>query len=106
MFVIAWQFDVLPEKIEEFEQQYGSQGAWSDLFARSESYIGTRLLRDSARTHRYVTLDLWTSEAAFQELRDRYRQEYEDLDAALAPLTSAEIRLGSFDSGVSQAEVI
>ena len=106
MFVIAWQFDVLPEKIEEFEQQYGAQGVWRDLFARSAGYIGTRLLRDSAQTHRYVTLDLWETEAAFQELRDRYKQEYEDLDAALAHLTSAEIRLGSFDSGVSQAEVI
>lgn len=106
MFMIAWQFDVLPEKIEEFEKQYGLQGAWRDLFARSEGYIGTRLLCDSARMHRYVTLDLWTSEAAFQELRERYKQEYEDLDAALAHLTSAEIRLGSFDSGVSQAEVI
>lgn len=106
MFVIAWQFDVLPEKAEEFERHYGSQGSWSHLFARSEGYIGTRLLRDSARTHRYVTLDLWTSEAAFQELRERYKQEYEDLDAALADLTSSEIRLGSFDSGVSQAEVI
>jgi heme-degrading monooxygenase HmoA len=106
MFVIAWQFDVQPGKVEEFERQYGSQGVWRDLFARSGGYIGTRLLRDSARTQRYVTLDLWTSEAAYQELRDRYRQEYEDLDAALAHLTTAEIRLGSFDSGVSEAEVI
>jgi heme-degrading monooxygenase HmoA len=106
MFVIAWQFDVLPGKAEEFEKHYGSQGAWRDLFARNEGYIGTRLLRDSARTHRYVTLDLWASEAAFQDLRDRYKQEYEGLDASLAHLTSAEIHLGSFDSGVSQAEVI
>jgi heme-degrading monooxygenase HmoA len=106
MFVIAWQFDVLPEKIEEFEQQYGAQGVWRDLFARSEGYIGTRLLRDSAQTHRYVTLDLWDTEAAFQEFRDQHKQEYEDLDATLGRLTSAEIRLGSFDSGVSQAEVI
>ena len=106
MFVIAWQFDVVPEKTEEFEQRYGSHGVWHDLFARSEGYIGTRLLCDSARMHRYVTLDLWTSEAAFQELQERYKQEYEDLDAALAHLTSSEIRLGSFDSGVSQAEVI
>lgn len=106
MFVIAWQFDVLPEKTEEFERQYGPQGVWSNLFVRSDGYIGTRLLRDSAQTQRYVTLDLWTSEAAYQELRDRYKAEYEDLDAALAHLTTAEIRLGSFDSGVSQAEVI
>ena len=106
MFVIAWQFDVHPGKIEEFEKQYGPQGVWRDLFARSEGYIGTRLLCDSARLHRYVTLDLWTSEVAFQELRERYKQEYDELDAALAHLTSAEIRLGSFDSGASQAEVI
>jgi hypothetical protein len=29
-----------------------------------------------------------------------------DLDAVLAHLTTEEIRLGSFESGVSQAEVI
>ncbi|HKH49369.1 MAG TPA: antibiotic biosynthesis monooxygenase [Thermoanaerobaculia bacterium] len=106
MFVIAWQFDVAPENVEEFEKQYGSQGVWRDLFARSEGYVGTRLLRDSARTHRYVTLDLWTSEAAYQELREKHKKEYEELDATLERLTTAEIRLGAFDSGVSEAEVI
>ena len=106
MFVIAWQFDVLPEKTAEFEKQYGSQGAWSGLFARSDAYIGTRLLRDSARVQRYVTLDLWTSEAAYRAFRERYKQEYGELDSELEMLTAAEIRLGDFDSGVSQAEVI
>ena len=106
MFVIAWQFDVLPEKAAEFEKQYGSQGVWRDLFARSDGYIGIRLLRDSARTHRYVTLDLWASETAFREFQGRYKKEYGELDAALEKLTTAEIRLGDFDSGVSAAEVI
>jgi heme-degrading monooxygenase HmoA len=106
MFMIAWQFDVLPEQAEEFEEKYGSQGVWRDFFGRSDGYIGTRLLRDSARTHRYVTLDLWTSEAAFNAFEDKFRQEYQDLDASLRHLTEAEVRLGGFDSGVSQAEVI
>ena len=106
MFVIAWQFDVLPEKTDEFEQQYGSHGAWHDLFAKSTGYIGTRLLCDSARMHRYVTLDLWASEAAFRDFQETFRKEYEDLDAALERLTTAEIRLGAFDSGAAQAEVI
>ena len=106
MFVIAWQFDVAPESVEEFETQYGSQGVWRDLFARSDGYVGTRLLRDSARTYRYVTLDLWTSEAAYRELREKHKKEYEAMDAALERLTTAEIHLGSFDSGVSEAEVI
>lgn len=106
MFVIAWQFDVLPEKAAEFEQQYGSQGIWRDLFARSQGYIGTRLLRDSARTQRYVTLDLWASEAAFREFQKRYRKEYEELDAELEKLTTAEVRLGDFNSEVSAADVI
>jgi heme-degrading monooxygenase HmoA len=106
MFMIAWQFDVLPEKSEEFERQYGSQGAWRDLFARSTDYIGTRLLRDSARMHRYVTLDLWMSEAAFHDFQKRFRKEYDELDASLERLTTAEIRLGAFDSGAAQAEVI
>lgn len=106
MFVIAWQLDVQPGKIEEFERQYGPQGVWRDLFARSDGYIGTRLLRDSARTHRYVTLDLWASEAAFREFQNRYEQEYGQIDAELEKLTTAEIRLGDFDSGASEAEVI
>ncbi|HYU35658.1 MAG TPA: antibiotic biosynthesis monooxygenase [Thermoanaerobaculia bacterium] len=106
MFMIAWQFDVLPEKAGEFEAKYGSQGVWSDFFARGEGYIGTRLLRDSARTHRYVTLDLWISEVAFHEFEEKFRQEYKDLDASLEHLTEVEVRLGAFDSGVSQAEVI
>jgi heme-degrading monooxygenase HmoA len=63
-------------------------------------------LRDSARTQRYVTLDLWASEAAFREFQEKYKKDYEELDAELEKLTTAEVRLGDFDSGVSAAEVI
>lgn len=106
MFVIAWQFDVLPEKTEEFEREYGPEGVWRDLFARSPGYFGTRLLRDTAKVQRYVTLDLWTSEESFREFRDTFREEYEALDARLERLTAAEVQLGAFDAEASSAEVV
>jgi heme-degrading monooxygenase HmoA len=100
MFVIVWQFEVMPEHIAEFEQQYGPSGAWAQLFAKSTGYLGTRLLRDTERPHQYVTFDCWESEAEFQAFKDRFSQEYQALDGTLERLPLTETRLGTFSSTI------
>ena len=96
MFVILWQFDIAEEKIASFEAAYGSQGSWSQLFARSPEYLGTELLKDAYVPGRYVTIDRWTSEEAFRAFRAQHDADYEALDRACDPVTAAETRIGAF----------
>ena len=96
MFVILWQFDIAEEKIASFEAAYGSQGSWSQLFARSSEYLGTELLKDAYVPGRYVTIDRWTSEEAFRAFRAQHDADYEALDRACDPVTAAETRIGAF----------
>lgn len=96
MFVIVWQFDVPLNYVAEFEEQYSSTGAWAQLFSKSDQFLRTRLLKDAGQPRRYVTFDLWKSEADFQEFAATFAQEYKDLNAKSARLTISETRLGSF----------
>jgi heme-degrading monooxygenase HmoA len=99
MFVILWQFDIAEEKIPAFEAAYGADGTWSALFARSEEYLGTELLKDAYVPGRYVTLDRWRSEEAFRNFRAQHDLDYEALDRACDSLTGAETRIGAFVAG-------
>ena len=96
MFVILWQFEVVPKHVAEFERQYGTAGAWARFFSQSDEYLGTRLLRDAEQPHQYITLDSWKSEAAFREFDNRFHEEYRALDATFERLTVSEMRLGTF----------
>ena len=100
MFVILWEFEVKPDCKERFETVYGPEGNWAVFFRRDPEYRGTRLLRDTAAERSYVTLDFWSSREAYEAFRRRHRAEYEALDAECALLTTAETRLGMFESAV------
>jgi heme-degrading monooxygenase HmoA len=96
MYVIIWQFDVEPAQAAEFERVYGPTGSWAEFFGRSAGYRGTRLFRDVAVPHRYLTFDRWISKEAFQEFERENAAEYQSLDADAAPLNIREVRLGAF----------
>jgi heme-degrading monooxygenase HmoA len=81
----------------EFERAYGPAGEWKRLFERGDGYRGTELLRDIAKARRYVTVDRWESREAFETFHERYREEYEALDAKLEALTEYEARVGWFE---------
>lgn len=96
MHAIVWEFQVRPEQEAEFERVYGPEGAWARLFAGGEGFLGTELLRDVDDRGRYLTIDRWTSAAAFAAFRDRWADDYRDLDRRCAALTSRETALGAF----------
>ncbi len=98
MYVILWEFRVRQGREKEFEEAYGPAGTWGRFFARGEGYRGTDLHRDLAGGRRYVTIDRWTSQAAYETFRDRHREEYEAIDARCEALTEHESPLGSFAS--------
>ena len=97
MYIIVWEYEVRADRLGAFEALYGPAGAWARLFGQADEYRGTDLYRDTTRPTRYVTIDRWTSPAAFEAYIPTVRQAYQQLDESAAALTVRERRLGAFE---------
>jgi heme-degrading monooxygenase HmoA len=95
---ILWSFDVAPGRVADFERLYGPDGDWARLFSRSPDYQGTELLRDALRPGRYLTIDRWTTAAAFEVFKRDWKAEYEVLDRPGEALTTSETPVGVFEA--------
>ena len=104
MFAVIWEYDVLARHEAAFAALYGSQGEWVALFSGFDGYIGTELLRDAREpvAHeapgpvRFVTIDRWTSQEAYEAFLTGAESRYAHIDALGDALTSAERCLGRF----------
>lgn len=98
MYRIVWMYDVKPDSAEAFERIYGRDGEWALLFRAAEGYLGTELFRGVATPGRYVTVDDWTSQAAYEAFRARAARAYEELDARCDGLTLTERLVSAGDA--------
>ncbi len=97
-FVYIWAYEVLPGRVDDFNELYGPQGAWVALFRRAPGYLDTELLLDRTQAGRFVTIDRWESSDAFTSFRDKFAEEFDRLDRLGEQLTSHEVLLGEFFS--------
>lgn len=95
-YTAIWEFEVEADAEEEFRREYGPGGSWVALFRRHPGYLDTLLLHDATRPGRYLTIDRWTSAAAYAAFRARAAAEYDALDRACERLTRGERSLGVF----------
>ena len=95
---IIWEFQVSSERVADFEAAYGPHGAWALLFGRAAGFLGVELLHSTEQQGRYVTVDRWASQSAFEAFRARFVADYEALDERLAGLATTETRVGAFAS--------
>jgi len=95
-FVVVWEFLVRPGCEARFEQAYGQHGAWVHLFRTNPNFLRTDLQRDLSQTNRYWTLDVWTSESAYNQFRVAHTADYQRIDAECESLTESERELGRF----------
>jgi len=96
MHVILWRFHARPGREPEFEQAYGDDGLWSQLFRRSKGYLGTALMRGTDGT--YLTIDRWTTENAFRAFKEAEAARYAELDAQCEALTIEETMLAAVEA--------
>ena len=96
MIEIVWEIHVRPERAREFEFSYDSTGIWAELFRKSSEYRETILLRDASQTGRYLTIDRWNSEQAFDDFKLEFASEYASIDARCEALTESERLVGIF----------
>lgn len=91
-----WEFIVAPEHASVFEQTYGSSGEWVKLFRKAPGYIRTELHRDRVKPQRYITIDYWESQEAWESFRSRFSEEFASLDAKCKRWTRSETEIGRF----------
>jgi heme-degrading monooxygenase HmoA len=90
MFVRVWEFEVPAEEVEAFMSSYAADGAWSQLFARGDGYIDSRLYRDTDDARRFVTVDRWRDLDSWRRFLDRWTADYQALDKQLEEFTNTE----------------
>lgn len=95
-FVVVWEFRVPVSGGERFEAVYGPTGAWAKLFSSDPAYGGTRLVRDERDSGRYLTLDFWSSQAAYDSFKQTHAAQYHVLDTECESLTERETEIGRF----------
>jgi heme-degrading monooxygenase HmoA len=90
VFVRVWEYEVPPDRTGAFITAYAADGPWGELFRRAGGFLGTELYRDSARPGRYLTIDRWQDEQAWQAFLAAFRPDYESLDAQLEGIAAVE----------------
>jgi heme-degrading monooxygenase HmoA len=96
-YLVIWEFRVRRGMESAFERSYGPEGSWALLFrGGGEGFVGTELNRDVKETRRYLTLDFWTSEAAYESFREKHAARYKAIDAECEAMTESEAEIGRF----------
>jgi heme-degrading monooxygenase HmoA len=88
VFIRVWEYEVPEDRIDRFVAAYGPSGDWETLFARGGGFARTELFHSTRLAKRFVTLDWWRSEEAWQAFLDRWGDAYAELDATLQPLAA------------------
>jgi heme-degrading monooxygenase HmoA len=97
-FVAVFLYEVEPGTLRDFEGTYASGGEWARFFARGDGYAGTELWRaGGADLHRYLVIDRWRSEAAYEAFLSAHADEYRRRNAAAERLYLSERALGRFE---------
>lgn len=104
MIEVIWEFIVKEEARGRFELAYGPGGSWSSLFGKSPGFRGTTLLRDTHNPKRYLTIDVWDTDAQREQLLAAGQAEYAQLDSIFGEWTESETQLGRF-TALAQATV-
>jgi heme-degrading monooxygenase HmoA len=97
MLVILWEYMARPERQAEFETLYKPDGLWVELLKKSPGFVSTTLMRDAKDRHRYLIVDRWKSEAAYEAFKREYAAEYEKLSRQGERLHRAEHLIGRFE---------
>ena len=98
VYVTIWEFDAKPGEHAEFENFYGPDGEWVQLFRRSKSFLRTELFRDRNNENHYVTVDYFASKAGYDAFMGEFRQDYEALDRRCDGVSENEREMGCFTS--------
>ena len=93
MIEIVREFVVKEGAQGQFELAYGPGGAWSDLLTQCPGFRGTTLMRDTQNPCRYLTIELWDTEAQWEQMLKERGAEYSEVETAW---TESRMEVGVF----------
>ncbi len=96
-YLYIWKFQVRPDKEAEFQQIYGPDGDWVQLFKQGIGYKQTLLVKDLDAAYTYTTIDMWASESAYKVFKSEFATEFEAIDKRCEYLTLNEVLIGRFE---------
>ena len=99
-YLRVWRYRVRANSVDSFEQAYGSDGPWAQLFATGSGFLGTELVRGADGW--YLTTDRWTSAERWDEWLAANGEAYARLDRAYHELTELEEEVLSGESNSSR----
>ncbi len=95
-YLVIWEFRVRRGMEQLFEKHYGPAGTWAQLFQEGEGFVATELSRDLKEPGRYLTVDFWSSQEAYENFRDQHSARYQEIDAECEEMTESESEIGRF----------
>ena len=96
IYCYIWEFFVKDTSNADFEELYGTNGAWAKLFRHATGYLKTDLIRDQSNSQRYLTIDHWRCREDYLEFRRAFDTAFEELDKHCEGLTTQESKIGEF----------
>jgi len=97
MLVVLWEYMAKPDRIEDFESFYRSDGPWAEFFRDCPGFVSTTLMKDVREPRRFLIADRWTSEILYEEFKRERANDYDELSARGARLYAREAEIGRFD---------
>ncbi|MEG9434346.1 antibiotic biosynthesis monooxygenase family protein [Terriglobus sp. ADX1] len=98
MHIILWEFVVPADARERFQQAYGPDGDWAQLFRRAKGYLGTELLHSDTAPEVFLTIDRWETASHFESFQRNFGREYRELDQKLEGISTSERKIGVFSA--------
>jgi heme-degrading monooxygenase HmoA len=95
VYLRIWKYDVDASRAADFEDAYGPDGAWAQLFSGCDGFLGTELFARVDEPGRYLTVDRFTSAAAWQNFLAELGEAYAELDRRTEGITLDERELAS-----------
>ena len=96
VYVIVWKFQVKPGLEAEFEEAYGPDGKWAQLFRQAPGYVETELLKSDNDSGRFLTVDRWISRRAHEDFLSAHAEEYARLLQECERLLVDKKQVGDF----------
>jgi heme-degrading monooxygenase HmoA len=96
--VIALVFSYDVRDAVAFEEVYGPEGEWAQFFRQGSGYIGTELLRDVEQPGRFIVIDRWESDEAYNSFVAAHRDEYMSRVDDTRYHYDQELRFGTFET--------
>lgn len=98
VYAVIWKYKIKPENKETFEFEYGRNGTWAKLFAKSKNYRGSFLYKSEDEMDTYILMDTWINKLTYEDFKKVNQVKYDKISSGFENLYMTEEKTGSFNS--------